>query len=138
VSIISSYSLILHLLLTFAVMQATPILSLQAVRQAKLARSLGLCRSDWEILECLYWAKKGLSFCSLQRQFSATDNPRYGQLNSWYYQGIARLILKGYVSETLSPKGWRRWQITASGRVEIDKLNEAAIKLLEQWEKDGM
>jgi hypothetical protein len=113
-----------------------PILAHRAIRLAFKEATPQIERSDWELLACLYEAKKWVTFNFIYNEFNKRGKPCYNRWKSWYYAGLERLVAHGYISATISGAGWRRWQITIQGRVEMDKINEAAIKILMDQAKE--
>jgi hypothetical protein len=112
-------------------------LVVRAHRMATRDASLRIERADWDILSCLYEAKKWVSINVLICEFNARSKPAYNRWNGWYYKSVERLMRFGLVAEMINSRGHRRWQITIAGRLEIDKLNKAALALLKKWEEEG-
>jgi hypothetical protein len=121
---------------SFTIMNLLPISCNRALRLASGACSRPLLRIDLEILSCFYGAKKWVTINYLHREFNPRSKPSYDDWNDRYYRAIERLLSQGLVEQSISPKGWRRWQITIAGRLEIDKLNKAALEILKKWAEE--
>lgn len=117
-------------------MDIQPIIAHRAVRIAFRDAKLALKRSDLELLACLYEAKKAVSFAFIVAEFNAQLKPTYNRWGDWFQRGLTRLVEKGLADLCFTTKGYRRWQITVSGRIEIDKINKAAIKILMDQAKE--
>lgn len=113
-------------------MELTAILAARAFRLASVRFKSDLRRGDWELLGSLYCAKKAVSFNYLYKDFNPTSRASYVKGNSWFYKHAEILVRAGYINETRTRQGWRRWQITTAGIAAIHRLNEEAMKFLEE------
>lgn len=110
------------------------VFAARAMRLAALRLKSEMRLTDWELLASLYCAQKAVTFNYLHRDFNASLHGRYDKLNGWIYRHAAMLVEKGYVEETRTARGWRRWQITVKGIAAIQRLAQEGAKLLEESE----
>lgn len=107
-----------------------PIAYDRANRMAFRDHPLKLRRNGWQVLSCLYWARKPVSVMYVMAEFNSRKKPQYGEYNNWFYGGLGRLVEMGLANESKNKSGHRRWEITQAGMIAIGDINKAALKYL--------